>query len=111
MSAGPGFQPDPYRLFAAFPARHIAPQHVVAPVARPAGLTALFKHRMNMSTPDLPLDPDALGALVQAIHARSGQTVSDLASACDEATQARVFRTLAWLAKLGYLRLGPPGST
>jgi len=55
-------------------------------------------------------DPDALGALVQAIQVRPGCAVSDLVSEHAESSRACVFRTLAWLVKLGYLRLGPPGS-
>jgi glycosyltransferase involved in cell wall biosynthesis len=101
-------RPDPYRLFADFPTRHMSPEDVVEPAAPMDALTALLKHRMNMFTPDVLLDPDALTRLVQNIHARPGCTVSDLSSDMPEASRPRLSRTLAWLVKLGYLRLVGP---
>lgn len=101
-------RPDPYRLFADFPTRHISPADVVEPAAPMDALTALLKHRMNMFTPGVLLDPDALGGLIQQIHARPGRTISDLTFDMAAASRPRILRTLAWLVKLGYLRLVTP---
>lgn len=104
---------DPFRVFAAFPTRTLAPDDRIE--ARPEAmqdLTRLLRHRMNMFRPDLLLPADDLPALLGKLApggapgggGDGGASVADIAAAWPAGESPRVMRTLAWLVKLGQAR-------
>ncbi|MGE4219809.1 MAG: glycosyltransferase family 4 protein [Alphaproteobacteria bacterium] len=106
----PAPYPDPYAMFAAFPSRalaaadrlHAAPDAV-------AGLAKLLRHPVCMAAPWALLPPATLAPLIGRIATAPGLSVAALADgiaidpAGPQGTALR--RTLAWLAKLGALRI------
>jgi len=102
--------PDPFAMFAAFPTRALAATdrlHAVPDAV--ARLAALLRHPICMSAPWALLAPEALPPLLGRILTAPGMSVAALAEglgidpAGPQGTALR--RTLAWLAKLGALRI------
>jgi glycosyltransferase involved in cell wall biosynthesis len=103
---------DPFHAFAAYPTHTLTPQTVLALVdadaataaQRVAGYRALAMVDFARVVLPTPAEVDAVLAAAAAGPRPAGELVAGL----PEARQAAVFRTLAWLLKLGVLRLSSP---
>ena len=104
-------RPDPYQMFGGFPSAVLdGADRLEIAVAALDALNALIRHRMNMFTPAVLLDPDALARLVQAVDRQPGITLDALVGSIMPDDPACVVRTVGWLLKLGYLRRQAPPS-
>ena len=103
---------DPFHAFAAYPTHTLTPQTVLALVdadaataaQRVAGYRALAMVDFARVVLPTPAEVDAVLAAAAAGPRPAGELVAGLPAE----RQAAVFRTLAWLLKLGVLRLSSP---
>jgi len=114
---------DPYSLFAGYPSHTVDGDTVV--VVRDAAegggnldlsgrLEQVRAASMNTFAAHTLLDDDNIGRVLSAVENRGACTVLSLAETLEEGVRFRLPRTLAWLAKMGLVKLVPgaeaPGS-
>jgi hypothetical protein len=104
---------DPFHAFAAYPTHTLTPQTVLALVDADAATAAqrVASYRalamVDFARVVLPT-PAEVDAVLAAAAAAGPRPAGELVAGLPEARQAAVFRTLAWLLKLGVLRLSSP---
>src|SRR3546814_10808136 len=97
-------RPDPFRVFAAFPSRHLAEADRLELV--PDGvreLTRRLAHRMNMFAPDTLLAPERLPRLLGAVGAKPGVTAGQILAGPSAEDGPTLIRTSPLLAPPGTL--------
>lgn len=97
---------DPFRIFASYPTTPLGPGMTVRRIAPNPTLRSLTRFSINAIA--MPLLPDEAGlrAILGRIDADPAPTVGELTAGLTGEAQARALRALAWLAKLGIVRIG-----
>jgi alpha-maltose-1-phosphate synthase len=98
---------DPYKLFANYPTKILAPQTEIAlgPVAKNGGnWSAILKLRMVTFTKPLIASDQEINALIDRLK-ESKQSVNGLLTHYPTERQAIVFRTISFVIKLGILKV------
>jgi hypothetical protein len=99
---------DPFHAFASYPTQALTPQTVLALVDADAGVAvqrALAYRQLAMvdfAKFVLPTEPEIVSVLNTAAQP---QTAQALVAGIAQERQAFVFRSLAWLLKLGVLKV------
>ncbi|MBS0333797.1 MAG: hypothetical protein JSS35_13600, partial [Proteobacteria bacterium] len=110
-SSSDPFRPDPFRLFAAYPTRHLAPdwRAAVPSGAGWAQAAALLSSPLAafgvMNKPTLQEAEEVVAWLTE----HPGAEVREIAARFPAHRQAPVSRGLLWLARFGVIELSPPG--
>lgn len=104
-------RPDPFRLFAAYPTTILAPQTrlALAPAADPARLADVASLPGAITRPFLLPDQAVLAAALATLGAGPA-TMAQLVSAAPPAAQPLMPAGLAWLAKMGFVRIAEAGA-
>jgi|AntAceMinimDraft_12_1070368.scaffolds.fasta_scaffold10782_4 glycosyltransferase involved in cell wall biosynthesis len=102
---------DPFHAFASYPTQSLTPQTRLALVDADAdtALTRALAYRqlamVDFAKVILPGEAEIASVLSAAIQTQTAQTAQALVANIEPARQAFVFRSLAWLLKLGVLRV------
>jgi hypothetical protein len=101
---------DPYRAFASYPSQVLGGAHQVAlaPGANAARLQALLRMPLFGYMQGLAPDAERCAALFGELQRRGPLRVDALLATLPAAQHDATERALAWLAKLGQLRIDPP---
>jgi glycosyltransferase involved in cell wall biosynthesis len=101
---------DPYETFGAYPTRALAPETLLYPAATaaPEALVAHAEHPLNQFAIPWCGGIERLRDLLARIHAFPGTTARTLGEDGSGAPPSSTLRGLAWLAKMGLIRLFPP---
>jgi len=107
---------DPFSLFAGYPSHAVDGDTVVQvqDAAEGGGNQSLSRRleqiraaSMNTFSAHALLDDDNIGRILNALETRGACTVLSLAETLEEGLRFRLPRTLAWLAKMGLVKLVP----
>jgi hypothetical protein len=99
-------RPDPFALFAGYPSRALGPATRIARGALGAADVAAWRGLGVVAFAEAVLPPaDYAERLLARVPAAGETTLEALAAALPEAGPGQAARTVAWLAKLGALRL------
>lgn len=100
---------DPFHAFASYPTSVLTPQSVLglmdADVAAATARVAAYEKLAMVNFAKVVLPSEAEVQAVLAAAASSPKPAAELIAAIPQARQAFVFRTLAWLVKLGILKV------
>jgi glycosyltransferase involved in cell wall biosynthesis len=97
-------RPDPFRAFAAYPTRSLAPDMLVRRTARPAVAIDVL-----LASPSVAFGQAGLPAREDLLALLPGETpirVASLAAALPQARRAEAWRALLWLAKYDLVAMG-----
>ncbi len=96
--------PDPFTMYAGFPTSALQKTDRLSVVATMAEIKGLWSHGMNVLAMDIMLPPDKTTELINAIAAAKQPTIGDILTVFPHDNEPRLWRTIAWLLKLGVLR-------
>ena len=104
------FRPDPFRLYASYPTRHLSPEWRVSlspgvdwPTAKTL-LTTPLAHYGGINRPNL----EEVEQMVAWLAARPGASVAELAEAFPAGRRPLILRGVSWIARFGIIELRPP---
>lgn len=96
---------NPWKMFESFPSRHLAPADRLRVVMDREEIAALAKYEINFFVPELLMPKETLLTLVEIIRKAGGQTAHEIVSPFPAHEQARVWRCIGWMLKLGICEL------
>lgn len=94
--------PDPFMMFAAYPAKALKDSDKIAAAADAGAIRLLFSHEINTWGADMRLNDADLEELLTKIAIEGPVAISALAAKFHD--RSRLLRTLGWLLKLGIVR-------
>jgi len=103
--AVPPQAPDPFAFYAAFPTGPLKPEHTIVVAASTEEIKMLWRHEMNVLAADTMLAPDDITAVLNWIAAQGRPSLGNIIKQFSALDPSRLWRTLAWLAKLGIARI------
>lgn len=96
--------PDPFSMYAAYPTAPLQVSDKVSVIATTEHIKMLFKHDINMFGLDMMLAPETTMHLIAYISRQGTITIGEILQQNPSLDPPFLWRTLAWLIKLGILR-------
>jgi glycosyltransferase involved in cell wall biosynthesis len=97
--------PDPFTMYESFPTAPLAPNDRLQVIATADEIRLLWKHKMNLMAMDMLPHPDKITSLIQWLSQNKDARISDALNKFREVPAPQLWRCVAWLLKLGILRL------
>ncbi len=102
--------PDPFTMYRDYPSRALSLETRFTLTAEPEEMRILFKHKMNTLAAPFLMNGEDISALLGGLAAKGEMTVATLLAAFPACDPPRVWRTVAWLMKLGIMLPSSPSS-
>ena len=96
--------PDPFSMYAAYPTSAFQESDKVTIAADATQIKLLFGHEINVFGMDVMIPPDQTTRLISTIAQKGSPSIGDLLRENPSLDRAQLWRTMAWLVKLGILR-------
>jgi hypothetical protein len=96
--------PDPYTMYAGFPSRALDEGDVVSLAASVEQIGMLWRHEINSYANDVLIPASDLPALPGWLGEAGPQPISALFARFPQLDKSRLWRSIAWLLKLGILK-------
>ncbi len=93
--------PDPYTMYKAFPSGAFSEADRISLIASVDDIKMLWQHRINIYANDVMIAPMDISALLGWLGERDGAKIGDVFARFPALDKPRLWRTLAWLHKLG----------
>lgn len=97
--------PDPFTMYEGYPTAPLNENSVLTVAASSEMIKKLWSHDINVFGIDLMIHPDEATKLINAISGKGNLSIRDLFQQFPSYDKAQLWRTIAWLAKLGILRI------
>lgn len=107
-SAIPPQAPDPYAMYASYPTMELNEADQITINATNDDVRKLWRHELNVFSLDIMMQPDRVLELINKLAKSGNATIGELKENFIRADEeSRYWRTIAWLMKLGIIRLVP----
>ncbi len=93
--------PDPYTMYKAFPTAALSEADNISLTASPDQIKVLWQHKLNLYANDVFIAPQDISALLGWLGERKDIAIGEVFSAFRGLDKPRLWRTIAWLQKLG----------
>jgi starch synthase len=100
QAAHPSF-PNPWKMFASFPSGNLKLETRLRVVLERPAIEALLKHEMNFFVPELLMPKEVLLNFIDVIRKAGSISIGELLTGFPPPEQARVWRCVGWMLKLG----------
>ena len=96
--------PDPFTMYAAYPSAPLAENDRLTIAASSDAVKTLWQHEINMLALDLMIPADQVVTLVSSVTRHDSVLISEIFRQFPTLDRNQMWRTLAWLLKLGIFR-------
>lgn len=98
--------PDPFTMYASYPTAALSETNALSVAATQDEIKKLWGQDINVFGIDMMIHPDEATKLISYISGKGKATIADVLQNYSSLDKASLWRTIAWLAKLGILRVG-----
>jgi glycosyltransferase involved in cell wall biosynthesis len=96
--------PDPFTMYESYPTAPLNERNRISVIADAAMIKRLWSHDINVFGIDMMIPPDDATKLINFISKQGNPAISEVLRQFSGFDTAQLWRTLAWLIKLGILR-------
>lgn len=96
--------PDPYTMYAGYPTAPLGGDNVIALAASIEQIKILWRHEINIYANDMLVAPGDISALLGWLGEAGESRISRLFERFPALDKPRLWRTIAWLQKLGIIK-------
>ena len=96
--------PDPYTMYASYPTAQLGEKDRLSLAASLEQIGILWRHEINLYVNDLLAVPQEITALLGFIDEKGGAEINALFARFPGIDRPRLWRTIAWLQKLGIVK-------
>ena len=96
--------PDPYTMYETYPTARLSEGDYLSLAASFDQIELLLTHELNIYAHDVLMTPEDISALLSALAETGGATIAALFTRFPALDKPRLWRTVAWLQKLGIIR-------
>jgi hypothetical protein len=97
--------PDPFTMYASYPSVPLSESTKLSVAASPDMIKKLGAHDINMFAADMMAPQEETAKIIHHISTQSNVTITDISRHFPALNHAQLWRTLAWLMKLGILKV------
>jgi alpha-maltose-1-phosphate synthase len=97
--------PDPYSMYECYPSATLAEDHRVSLVASVEQIKLLLQHDINTYAHDAFISAQDVSSLLGWLQGNNGSAIASAFAAFPAADKPRLWRTIAWLQKLGIVKI------
>ncbi len=97
--------PDPFTMYASYPTAPLREDNKVSVAASSEMIKKLWSHDINVFGIDMMIHPDEATKLISYVSSKGGALISEVFQQFSSQDKPQLWRTIAWLAKLGILRV------
>jgi len=97
--------PDPFTMYAAYPTAPLAETDKLSLAASADTIKKLWQHEMNVLGIDMLIPPEEVTKIINHVSSNKTADIRSVFEAFPHFEKPRLWRTLAWLIKLGILRV------
>ncbi|MFY9289026.1 MAG: glycosyltransferase family 4 protein [Alphaproteobacteria bacterium] len=96
--------PDPYTMYLSYPTAPLLETTKLTVMASTDEIKSLWKHEINIFGLDMMITPDEATKLINYVSGQTNCTISNILQQFKSNDRASLWRTVAWLLKLGILK-------
>jgi hypothetical protein len=97
--------PDPFTMYAGYPTAYLSEAHHLSVIASPEMIKKLWSHDINVFGIEMMIHPDQATQLINFVSTKGSAKIADILVQFASQNSDQLWRTIAWLAKLGILRV------
>jgi alpha-maltose-1-phosphate synthase len=97
--------PDPFTMYASYASASLKESDRISVIASPQQISNLWKHEINIFACDIMMSIDDAMKVINHISQQGDYSIGDILRQFSRFDRARIWRSLAWLIKLGILRV------